>query len=181
MNAGEILKAAQGAGIRITADGDDLLLDAKAPPPAPILNALKRHKAEIMALLEQDMDGWSAQDWQALFDERAGIAEFDGGMSRMAAERQAFECCVVAWLNRNPEPSEPGRCAWCGEAAASACAVVPFGTQTQGHTWLHPHCWSAWHQRRQQQARETLVNLGLGPPASTATKVDRYKREKHHA
>ena len=24
-------------------------------------------------------DGWSAEDWQVFFDERAGIVEFDGG------------------------------------------------------------------------------------------------------
>ncbi len=181
MNAGEVLKAAQDAGIRITAEGDDLVLDADAPPPAPIVDALKRHKAQIVALLSPAGDGWSAADWQAFFDERAGIAEFDGGMSRAAAERQAFECCVVEWLNRNPEPSHPGRCAHCGEPGGSACAVIPFGTETHGHTWLHPHCWSAWHQRRQQQARETLEKVGLAPPANTEAKDELGGKEQRRA
>jgi hypothetical protein len=28
--------------------------------------------------------------------------EFDGGLPRAEAEGQAFACCVVEWLNRNP-------------------------------------------------------------------------------
>jgi hypothetical protein len=60
-------------------------------------------------------DGWSAVDWLAFFDERAGIAEFDGGLPR--AEAQAFTCCVVEWLNRNPERSSPGYCLSCGDRA----------------------------------------------------------------
>ena len=38
-------------------------------------------------------------DWQAFYDERAGIAEFDGKVSRLKAEGLAYECCVVEWLN----------------------------------------------------------------------------------
>ena len=37
---------------------------------------------------------WSAEDWQVFFDERAGIAEFDGGLSRPEAEAQARASCV---------------------------------------------------------------------------------------
>lgn len=134
MNAAEALKAAQVVGVRITADGGDLMLDADAPPPTPVLDALKRHKSEIVALLASNAEEWSAEEWQAFFDERAGIAEFNGGLPRAEAEARAFECCVVEWLNRNPEPSDPGRCAWCGEPDVSGCAVIPFGTETHGHT-----------------------------------------------
>ena len=34
--------------------------------------------------------GGTDKDWQAYFDERAGIAEFDGGLSRVEAEAQAL-------------------------------------------------------------------------------------------
>lgn len=36
-----------------------------------------------------DRSGWEAEDWQALFDERAGVLEFDGGYSRAEAEEMA--------------------------------------------------------------------------------------------
>ena len=35
------------------------------------------------ALLRTGRDSWSGEDWRAFFDERAGIAEFDGGLPRL--------------------------------------------------------------------------------------------------
>ena len=108
MSAAQALKAARAVGIHLEVDGDDLLLEAPAPPPSAILEVLSQHKAEIVAVLRPGPDGWSAEDWQVFFDERAGIIEFDGGLPRAEAEAQAFDCCVVEWLNRNPTPSAPG-------------------------------------------------------------------------
>ena len=102
MNAIEALKAARVAGIELALDGDDLVLSAASAPPTAVLNSLSRHKTEIAALLRLGHDGWSGEDWLAFFDERAGIAQFDGGLSRGEAEARAFQFCVVEWLNRNP-------------------------------------------------------------------------------
>jgi hypothetical protein len=82
VSAAEALKAARDAGVSVGIDGDDLVLQASVPPPPVVLDALSRHKAGIVALLRPANDGWTAEDWQAFFDERAGIAEFDGGLSR---------------------------------------------------------------------------------------------------
>ena len=82
MSAAEALKAARAAGVELRLDGDDLVLEAAAPPPPVILNLLARHKSEIVALLRPGRDGWSGEDWQVFFEERAGIAEFDGGLPR---------------------------------------------------------------------------------------------------
>jgi hypothetical protein len=38
--------------------------------------------------LEND-NGWNEEDWRAAFNERAGILEYDGGLPRSEAERQA--------------------------------------------------------------------------------------------
>ena len=109
MSAAEALKAARAVGIHLEVDGDDLVLEASAPPPSAIVEVLSQHKAEIVAVLRPGRDGWSAEDWQAFFDERAGIMEFDGRLSRTEAEAQALASCIVEWLNRNPTPSAPGR------------------------------------------------------------------------
>jgi hypothetical protein len=45
--------------------------------------------------MHQHRGRWSAEDWRVLFHERAGVAEFDGGLSCSEAEAHAFECCVV--------------------------------------------------------------------------------------
>jgi hypothetical protein len=82
MSAAYALKAARAAGVELGLDGTDLLVKAASEPPAKVLDALSRY-------------------WQVFFQERAAIAQFDGGLSRYEAEIQAFGCCVVEWLNRS--------------------------------------------------------------------------------
>lgn len=109
MSAVQALKAARDAGIDLALDGDALVLAAASAPPPALLDLLASHKAGIVALLKPARDGWSAEDWLAFFDERAAIAEFDGGLSRASAEASAFACCVAKWFNRNPARSPSGR------------------------------------------------------------------------
>jgi hypothetical protein len=56
MSAVEALKAARAAGVELALDGDDLALKAASAPPAAVLDALSRHKAEIMVLLRPAED-----------------------------------------------------------------------------------------------------------------------------
>jgi hypothetical protein len=161
MSAFQALKAARDAGIRIVIDGDAVTLDADAAPPAAVLNLLSRHKAGVVALLCTGSDGWSGEDWLALFDERAGIAEFDGGLPRASAEARAFACCVAGWLNRNPVRSPPGHCLGCGAGDHAYDKLLPFGTEQTGHTWLHSRCWEAWHASRKAEASAALSTLGI--------------------
>jgi len=163
MSAAQTLNAARAAGISVDIDGEDLVLQAPAPPPPAVVEALSRHKADILALLRPMNDGWAAEDWQAFYDERAGIFEFDGRMPRPAAEAQAFEACVVEWPNRNPAPSPAGRCAWCGGCETDSAAVIPFGIEPGTHAWLHSECWRPWQEARRAQAVEAL-RLVLRPP-----------------
>jgi hypothetical protein len=100
MSAAEAFAAACAAGIQISIDGDDLVLQASAPPPAEVLDLLATHKAAIVTLLRPGNDGWSAADWQEYFEERAGIGEFEGGLPRDQAQAQAFSRCVGEWLQR---------------------------------------------------------------------------------
>jgi hypothetical protein len=161
MNAFQALKAARDAGIRIVVDGDAITLEADAPPPAGVLNLLSRHKAGVVALLRTGSDGWSGEDWRALFDERAGIAEFDGGLPRASAEARAIACCVAEWLNRNPVCSPPGRCLGCGAGNHAHDKLLPFGTEQAGHAWLHARCWPAWHASRKAEAVAALSIFGI--------------------
>jgi hypothetical protein len=147
-------------------DGEGLLLEANAEPPQAVLDVLARNKPAILALLRSGQHGWTAEDWRARFDERAGFLEHDGGLLRLEAEVQAFDCCVVEWLNQHPAPSAPGRCAWCDRPESPGAVVVPFGTEPGTHAWLHAGCWPAWYQGRREEADLALRGMGIAPGGS---------------
>jgi hypothetical protein len=166
VSAAEVLKAARAVGIRIEIDGDDLVLEASAAPPPGVLDLLSRHKAGIVTLLRPADDSWSAEDWQVFFDERAGIAEFDGGLSRGHAEAHAFACCAVEWLNRNPMRSPPGCCLGCGCGDQAHDPVLHYGVESAGDAWLHSRCWPAWYAGRKAEAVAALEATGIVAPAN---------------
>ncbi len=165
MSAAEALKMARAAGIELRLDGADLVLEASAPPPDVVLELLRRHKPGVMDLLRPGRDGWSAADWQAFFDERVVMAEFDGGLPRLVAEMRAFACCVWEWRFSNPADSPADRCAECGGPHRShdpLHAVIICG-ETQG--WLHRGCSTAWHAARRAEAAAALASMGIAAPA----------------
>jgi hypothetical protein len=164
MKAMGALQAARAAGIDLEADGDDLVLGADSEPSAEVLEDLVRHKAEIIALLRHGLGVWSAEDWKAFFDERAGIAEFDAGLSRAQAEARAFACCIVEWLNRNPASSPSGRCLGCGGREHAQDPLLPYGVEPAGHAWLHSRCWPAWYASRKAEAAAALAAMGIDRP-----------------
>ena len=110
---------------------------------------------------ERDAD----EDWQTYFDERAGIAEHDGGLPRADAEQQAFQCCVADWLWRNPPPATgPERCAHCGQPLGEPGRDgLPFLTGGGRHVWLHNGCHGDWTTQRRAEAVAALAILGLRP------------------
>ena len=135
------------------------------------LPAFRRNKAAIISLLQPGEDGWSPQDWRVFFDERAGIAESDGGLSRAEAEASAYAHCLAEWLNRNPMRSPSGRCFGCGgydprttnccplasgARATSGCIRIarPPGTPDGRRRRWPP--WRPWGSRR----RELPNNFG---------------------
>jgi len=86
----------------------------------------------------------------AVSDEVAASAE---ALTQVAPTPSlTFEQHIVRWLDEHPEPSEPGRCAYCGEMETRARPVVPFDTAPSTHTWLHSDCWRAWRGQRRFRA-----------------------------
>jgi hypothetical protein len=167
MTAAQALQAAHAAGIQVRIDGDDLLLEAAVPPPAEVVDLLSRNKTGVLAVLRPAADGWSARDWQIFFEERAAIAEFDGGLRSSDAEAQAFACCIVEWLNRNPARSPPGRCLGCGDHEHGHDPLLPYGVEPTGYAWLHSRCWEAWYAARKREAIAALKAMGVGKLTAT--------------
>jgi hypothetical protein len=172
MSASSALGLARRASVRVQLDGDDLELAAASEPPAVILHLLTRHKAEVVALLRSCRHGWSAEDWHTYYNERAGIAEYDGKLSRQLAEAQAFACCVVKWRELNLQPSPPGRCVSCGEGEQPGNPLLPYGIGKFSQACLHDYCWAAWHRARRSDAVEAIKQIGIQPIADVELQED---------
>ncbi len=169
MSAAEAIRMAEANGIRLGIAGTDLILDADREPGPRVLDAIRRHKAGIVALLTTPGSDWSAEDWRAYFDERVGTAEHDGGLSRADAEQRAYECCMAEWLWQRPPPaSGPERCAHCAEPLGEPGRDgLPYLTGDGGHTWLHSGCHGDWTAQRRAEAVAALASHGLTPPDGT--------------
>jgi hypothetical protein len=134
MTVAEIIERAAASGVmlavcspgRLSLTGNQTAIDRW-------LDVLRENKTEILVLLQAKADAWAAEDWRASYDERAGIVEFDGGLSRAEAEALAYAGCVSEWLIRNPVRSPSGQCLICGQSEHAHDLLLPFGTETAGH------------------------------------------------
>ena len=166
MSNGTLAAFAQ-AGVRIllTPEGNLRVRARRGYLTQDRLRAIESQKAylvrELRAAALSGANNWTAEDWRMHFDERAGFAEINGGLSRQRAEARAYEGCITEWLNQHPQLSDPGHCAWCERQDLAGHTVVPFGVDGRGHTWLHPGCWTQWHQGRRERARAALSAMGI--------------------
>ena len=125
MSAAEALKAARAAGIRLEIDGDDLLLEASAPPPPVVLDLLSRQKVHVIAMLRGQKRGDEFGPVQPLHttEKAQGVElseEADTSGRRIVPHRspaeancgswhanaEALRCRIVALLDQLPAPRD---------------------------------------------------------------------------
>ena len=172
MSAHRALDAARSARIDIQLDGNDLILTPAGELATGVIDMLRRHKRSIVSLMQgrllalrQPIQAWDPVDWRAFFDERAGIAEYDGGLSHAEAEARAFDCCVAEWLLRNPIHSSPDRCLECGKSGRTDGPLLAIGVVGSGEAWLHCGCVPAWRAARIGAAVAALSAMNIVVPA----------------
>jgi hypothetical protein len=111
VSAVEAIEAACAAGIRIAIDGDDLVLEAAAPPSPIVLNLLACNKANIVALMRRQKqlnEFGSSRSIRIQSRHEADPGEASPGLWRSKAE--VHRCRIVAALNRLPAPcNQSGR------------------------------------------------------------------------
>src|SRR5262249_58589 len=139
---------------------------------ADVVDMLRRHKRSIVSLLQgrflalrQPIEAWDPVDWGAFFDERAGIAEYDGGLPRAEAEARAFDCCVAEYLLRTPLPSSPDGCLEGGKPTKPDDPLWAVGVAGWGEGWLHCGCVSPWHSAGMAAAVAALSAMNIVAPA----------------
>ena len=178
MSAHDVFAQAQHQGVHIKVQGSNLTLHARRRPSDTLLHALRQHKTELLTILAKRVpplkasslpdphgrpptEAWTDDDWQGYFGERAGIAEYDGGLERLHAEFCAFEDCLDHWLAMHPPPTEPGGlCLHC-RLSISPSELEHIQTTGVGGPVgpLHPNCAPKWMVSRRLEARRTLAWL----------------------
>jgi len=123
--------------------------------------------AELLARLDAGMPVADTEVIAALsgrhveFDERAGIMEYEGGMTRPEAEVRALEAVLVEWANRYPPEGLPAdRCAVCGQPAPTAAlgwVVFDDGALVHYSNARGGDCFGPWQDRRRQDAVRGLL------------------------
>lgn len=88
--AGRMSGGAVATGVALKVKEERLILSAASQPDERLLKDLQSAKTVIVEYLRV-LALWDQDDWAALYDERAGIMEFDGGLSRPEAEARAVE------------------------------------------------------------------------------------------
>jgi hypothetical protein len=126
--------------------------------------------ADITALRRSQGDEWSTKDWRAFFDERVGIAEFDGGLPRPQAEGRAYKACLAEWLDQHPVSSKvDDGCRVCGATDRPNDSLLPIGLGSGlERTWLHRDCVPAWRAARMAEAVAALAKLGVRCPEGSS-------------
>ena len=156
----DLVERVQEAGASLSVNGDKLRVRTTAPMPDELVEELRQAKPALLEHLRGD--GWDAEDWQTLFQERIAIAEHDGGIPQEEAERQAFTDCIEFWLHRNPpSPSGPESCVHCQSAVERVGEDAIPVLARNGHVWLHHQCWESWMARRRAEAVQALALVGL--------------------
>ena len=68
MNALDVLKKAQDAGIRVEIDGDDLVLEAVNAPPPTLIDLLLQYKLDILTALKGAANDSALENQRETFD-----------------------------------------------------------------------------------------------------------------
>src|SRR5687767_1561206 len=96
MGAPDILTSLKSMGLRLSPRGSSIWVEPKAAITDEARLIIREHKIELLGLLTPN----PADAHEALtkaVEERAAVMEYDGGLSRADAERQARQA-YKAWL-----------------------------------------------------------------------------------
>jgi hypothetical protein len=107
----------------------------------------------------------SQVDWRALFEERAGIREFDGGYTRNEAEALAWGEIENRWHLKHGERVPRDLCAGCRRPIGST-DVLDLIDGNRVHIAASQDCLIRHGNRWRANATRALLALGLQPPTS---------------
>jgi hypothetical protein len=170
-----LLQKLRRCDITVEMQGTQLIIDGPAANLTDsVVAQVQAFKEELLRLLDpaDSPCSWDVESWQAYFDERAGVREYDGRHERSEAERLALEDTIAHWLQFNlPLESAPSHvCIHCNRAGQPGNPLVAAPARG-GHAWVHDWCWTSWSNVLQREAYEALWRMGL---------PTKYQSTAHH-
>jgi hypothetical protein len=144
---------------------------------ADLAVALKLDKSSISRRVAAALDAGFLQNLKdrkgrparlVLGDPLPGHLEVLPSPDRLAGDDPLHGCAVDKGDKRAPglppsaEAANPAwTCCWCGGSDREGDILLPFGTESAGHSWLHRECWQPWYKHRQAEAAAMLGELGI--------------------
>jgi hypothetical protein len=158
--AAKLIEELLQSGVVVSRSGKQLVLDG---PEALITDGLIDRVRALKSEILRNLEVGDSEDWETFFNERAGIAQREGSISRSEAETVAFVECVHHWLAMHPPAScSLELCAYCrhtkGEVGRDC---IPFLRGRDDHFWLHHKCISGFRAARNREAELFLRKIGL--------------------
>jgi hypothetical protein len=136
----------------------DLRLEADDEPPVEVIDAFRDHKEAVVTELRR-----AAGKWRQIFERHVATIMRARNVSRLEAERAAYEIVLIEQLNAIHPDTDPNRCAHCGKPETPAATLLPIGWGAR-HAWLHDGCWEPWREKRRAEAIAQLAAMGIIPP-----------------
>lgn len=168
LTATRAFNAAREAGVKLVVVENRLEVEAARKPPEEVLMALREVRDELILLLRQEPGKHCGLDYVDHFEERAAFGEYEAGMSRQAAELNAFECCVSLWMSQNnPDVPDRCRCIHCGIETGNYDLALAL-QQNGRNAWIHSACHRPFLASRRVKAIEALSSFGIYPPSNSA-------------
>lgn len=168
LTATRAFNAAREAGVKLVVVENRLEVESARKPPEEVLMALREVRDELILLLRQEPGKLCGLDYVDHFEERAAFGEYEAGMSRQAAELNAFECCVSLWMSQNnPDVPDRCRCIHCGIETGNYDLALAL-QQNGRNAWIHSACHRPFLASRRVKAIEALSGFGIYPPSNSA-------------
>jgi hypothetical protein len=172
MKALSVLREARAAGIELDVVGEDVRLKADRKPPQKLVEALRQHKAEIIALLGEmaepiegrpaldDGDGWH----QRLGSHRNRLAQLDyaADVASLLAHGHLLNDIHSALVAI--KPPDPTVCAGCDQTLAGP--ALDTGDGARVHDQADHKCLVAYGRKWRKRASDQLAPLGIDVPAT---------------
>jgi hypothetical protein len=121
------------------------------------------------------LENFSAADLLYLYNERAGICEFEGYQKRAEAETRAWNHVAMLWHRQHGSPTSSDLCAGCDLPFDGAPEVAHFPRGESIHADNGFVCIRRYTARWKSEAATALLGIGIPAPSGPSGELETGK------